>query len=168
MAGTSERSSGGGEVSFNMTPMIDCTFQLILFFILTSQVASQDLPPVELHRPIESVALGAKQLTFPHKMVINIVSAREKGEDADPAFAARAKHYVISGKKIEPREMMRIKMMIEDRLRASGAKKDEFRVEIRADRDLHFSQVVPIMELAGQAGAMKMNITALTERISIK
>jgi len=48
-------------LSFDMTPMIDCTFQLVIFFMLTLNYSQQDLddriklPASELAKPVEVV-----------------------------------------------------------------------------------------------------------------
>jgi biopolymer transport protein ExbD len=48
-------------LSFDMTPMIDCTFQLVIFFMLTLNYAAQDLddriklPSSELAKPVEVI-----------------------------------------------------------------------------------------------------------------
>ena len=53
MAKKSVYSSAGQpvQVEFNMTPMIDVTFQLILFFILVGQVASDALARMLVPEP---------------------------------------------------------------------------------------------------------------------
>jgi biopolymer transport protein ExbD len=47
---------GGGSMDINMTPMIDCTFQLIIFFILTAQIASEEVAKVAVPEPHHSMA----------------------------------------------------------------------------------------------------------------
>ena len=47
------RTGGPAVVDFNMTPMIDVTFQLILFFILVGQVASDALAQMPIGRAID-------------------------------------------------------------------------------------------------------------------
>ena len=42
--------SKAGDVSFNVTPLVDCTFLLVIFFILTSQMASDSLTTLSLPR----------------------------------------------------------------------------------------------------------------------
>jgi biopolymer transport protein ExbD len=48
-------------LTFDMTPMIDCTFQLVIFFMLTLNYSQQDLddriklPASELAKPVEVV-----------------------------------------------------------------------------------------------------------------
>jgi len=49
-----------GRMSFNITPMIDCTFQLILFFLLTTQFIRT--APLDLPRRAD--LLGAKDASL--------------------------------------------------------------------------------------------------------
>jgi biopolymer transport protein ExbD len=42
------------EMDLNMTSMLDIVFQLIIFFILVTNFAAADLPPLEPPDPIES------------------------------------------------------------------------------------------------------------------
>ena len=56
------------DVGFNMTPMIDCTFQLIIFFILVGQVANDAYAKnVKLVRPLNSQAIPASEAKVTNK-----------------------------------------------------------------------------------------------------
>ena len=56
MIARESRVRGHAVIGINLTPMIDCTFQLIIFFILSTQLANRDLEKILLHRPVESQA----------------------------------------------------------------------------------------------------------------
>ena len=80
-----------GDVSFNMTPMIDCVFQLIIFFILAGQVASQSLARVDLYKPWKSQAQKWNEKD-PNRVIVNIPSKagpEEKVSSPIPPFPAR-------------------------------------------------------------------------------
>ena len=173
------RSDGSaGEVTFNMTPMIDCVFQLILFFLLTSQVASANLPRMELFRPLESQAQISKDRKFPYKVIVNVLSDREETKSGvkgpiDPRKAARARAYVVGGKyydasgKRSDKEkftLAKLEEILRKRWKETAEEhKSEFFVEIRADKDVHFNEIVPVMEIAAKVGIVKMNLTALAK-----
>ena len=53
--------SVSGEVGFNMTPMIDVVFQLIIFFLLSSHLAKQE-KEVPLPLPVSSSVTTAVTL----------------------------------------------------------------------------------------------------------
>ncbi|HUU59890.1 MAG TPA: biopolymer transporter ExbD [Phycisphaerae bacterium] len=167
------RSQGGaGEVTFNMTPMIDCTFQLIIFFVLTSQVASSELARMELHGPYESQARSKEEWNTPHSVLINVTSAEEDHPN-DPTYRGRAGGYVAGGEKIplgregESKVAEFLKARMRDHL-AKKRKREDFYVEIRADKRVQFIEVLPVMKVAMAAEIMKMNITAKVEPKKIK
>jgi len=168
--GSALRSGGGaGEVTFNMTPMIDCVFQLILFFLLTSQFASANLPRMELFRPHESQAQVDKERKFPYKVIVNVLSDREESRGGakvavDPRKAGRAKVYVVGGTPISTKKLAELEKKLRARWEGTDKEhKGEFFVEIRADKDVHFNEIVPVMEIAAKVGIVKMNLTALAK-----
>ncbi len=68
---------GGGAVSFNMTPMIDIVFNLIIFFMLVSQfyrlkVEEVELPPAVMADP------KREELRNYTQVVVNVVPPTEK------------------------------------------------------------------------------------------
>ena len=95
----------GGDSNFNMTPMIDVTFQLIIFFILAGQMSSQELArTIKLSRPYRSQARKDVPEQGQNRVVVNVVSrvatARE-GEYLDQSLRGLASHYEIMGKVID-------------------------------------------------------------------
>jgi len=157
-----------GNVEFNMTPMIDCTFQLIIFFILSATVLSEALADLELHRPYVSQARGDKVLNeLENRIIVNVISSAEDKFDKDSSESALAKEYMINGKYIKIGDRKRlIELIREQTVVARDKDFDEFYVEIRADHRVSFGSVQEVLKAAGAAGVprveTKMNITALT------
>ena len=54
----------------NMTPMIDVTFLLIVFFVVVSQIVDRNVIPLDLPTPENAKAMVSE---VEHKLVINIV-----------------------------------------------------------------------------------------------
>ena len=168
------------DVGFNMTPMIDCTFQLIIFFILASQVATDAYASnVKLIRPVESQAIPVTVVAFPNKVTVNVVSAAAGVQNPDPGVAAGAGFYKINTDKFNIGEWDRIADVIRKRkgdydrqlgpapalaAKADGKEDDSrmFFLEIRADERVSWQDVAPIIRAGVEAGISKMNITALT------
>ncbi len=50
-----ERGEGHPDVEMDMTPMIDCIFQLIIFFFLIIDLQDQELEPLKLPKAIHAV-----------------------------------------------------------------------------------------------------------------
>ena len=157
---------GTGGVSINMTPMIDVTFQLILFFILAGQIASQELANLVLHEPYKSQATDEKALMDnPNRLTVNIPSIHgtEEPETINPAQLGKPGPYKVRMERpIDPDDPGAYEKLVEilrRRKQAVGAK--EFFLVIRADRRVSFEYVRPVMEAAAEAQIPKMNITAL-------
>ena len=164
------RSKGrAGEVSFNMTPMIDCVFQLILFFLLASHFASETLARVDLSHPVRSQARDPEKFKMPDRIVVNVVSLEleqleSQGSDAvysdDPMIAGAAKAYKIGGEHVEIGDVARLIEVFEQ---AAGPDKEDFYVEIRADRRVDFAAVAPVMSAATRAGIGHISISAIRD-----
>jgi len=161
-----KRSSG--EVEFNMTPMIDCAFQLIIFFVLTATVFSDALADLVLHRPFESQAGKSRDLNeLPNRIIVNVISSAEDKTDEDSPQSALAREYMVNGEYIEIGDRDRLKQLIkEGAVKAREQDFKEFYVEVRADHRVGFGAVQEVLKAAGGAAVpkieTKMNITALT------
>jgi len=159
-----KRSSGGG-VEFNMTPMIDVTFQLIIFFILAGQIVSDKLAKMELSQPFQSKASDDEFLmNMPNRVIVNIVSRAEaRDKMASIALAGEAKEWWVGTKVIQAGKREELQRLLDKRYQAwkSLGKGNEFYVEIRADKRVRYGAVEPVMLAASAVGIPKMNITAL-------
>lgn len=154
-----------GDASFNMTPMIDVTFQLIIFFILTSQVASAELAQLTLHRPWVSPAREAdEEMRKQNNVIVNILSAdAQPGEKQQGPETGKAASYKISGKTIEIGDEARIGEIIQEEIDQAGGDPKQVSVEIRSDRRVHFSEVLPVMLEATNKKISRMHLTAKLE-----
>ena len=161
-----QRGAGGG-VDFNMTPMIDVTFQLILFFILVGQVASEELAKMELPQPDTSQAIKQEEAVTPNHAVVNVVLDAE-AESAPPGSlkAGMVGFYQVGTTQVQPDvdARKRLTSLIEARkAELTESQRESFYVEIRSDKRIHFEQVVPVLLAASDAKVQKMNITALLD-----
>jgi len=159
-------SGGGGDICFNMTPMIDVVFLLIIFFILASQMASQELVQLKLHRPQVSQARRDAELTSaPNRLIVNVVWKGDTDAEAVyPALAGQARTYRIGVVPVEVGDQETLVDVFTARRKAAeAAGHKEFFVEIRADYRVNFGDVAPVMLAAAAARIPKMNITALLE-----
>ncbi|MDP6044756.1 MAG: biopolymer transporter ExbD [Phycisphaerae bacterium] len=156
-----------GDVEFNMTPMIDCTFLLIIFFILSASVLSDALAQLELHRPYKSQARDDKALNaLPNRVIVNVVSDAKDKFDKDSLESSTIKEYMINGEIIPVRDRDKlIKRIRQGAIIAKDNNEENFYVEIRADHRVNFGAVQEVLKAAAKGGIrginMKMNITAL-------
>lgn len=159
------RNAGPAKVEVNMTPMIDCTFQLIIFFILTTQMANADLAPLKLHRPDSSIAM-AEQTKRADKVIVNIVTEYgDQIDDRDARRSAMAKFYVISGNEFPWTDTDTLERVLEE-YRKRAVKEgyaDDFLVEVRGDQDIAYCYIEPVLTAAAKVGITKMNITAIVD-----
>ena len=169
---------GAGQIDINLTPMIDCTFQLIIFFILTAQMAAQEIAPVAVPEPYESMAFnevegGGKMNQMSNKVTVNIVGPYgDELKDRKAVNSGDALFYQIGDRKIDIGDTEQLTSVMKlhlDRFKQTEQKKGkkpknkDFFVEIRGDQDVDYASVAPVMQAAGDAGISKMNLTALVD-----
>jgi biopolymer transport protein ExbD len=156
-------SGPAGDITFNVVPLIDVTFVLILFLILTSQIARESYAELLLPKP-----LNAQVLTDPNivdatnHVIVNVISkASLKEKEDNPVIAAQAKEYQINLNSISVGDTDAMKRVFIKKREA--CKSPEFYVDIRADKRVQYFDIKPIMKAAEQAGILKVNIAALSE-----
>ncbi len=77
--GMKSKVKGSGTVGFNMTPMIDCVFQLLLFLLVSRHF--YELRTVEVQLPPASKAESMmEELPKFTQVVINIVAPKDSGD----------------------------------------------------------------------------------------
>jgi biopolymer transport protein ExbD len=166
-----EKKIDSGVQEFNMTPMIDVTFQLIIFFILAGQMASQDIKALIPPKPFHSEASEALQPE--QRVIVNIVSKASDDANADDIDARDASiWYVGSANLPEPVEIAadptNRQELFETLEAAYGAAppdlQEEFTIEIRCDHRIQYRSVETVLMAAGEAGIPKMAITALVRK----
>jgi biopolymer transport protein ExbD len=168
-----------GAVSPDMTPMIDCVFQLIIFFMLTAQMASEQskliLPTPHKTQAVINVGKGGDKVEKEFKgLVINVPNALgddpKKREGKGAGVLGRPKHIFITGVgEITISNHDKIKVIIQDRMKAAAARgtpPGKFFVELRVDKDIHWRYVQPLMMVASEAGASKVVFTAIADKES--
>jgi len=111
-----------GSLEFNMTPMIDVTFQLIIFFLVSSHLAQQE-SLVELNLPAAESGDELVEEEAKRRFTVNVT--------ADGGMQ-------VAGEAVDETQLGR-------RLAASRAKEDKLEVRIRTDRQVDYGRVKPIL-----------------------
>jgi biopolymer transport protein ExbD len=125
----------------NMTPMIDVTFQLIIFFLLSSHLAQQETQ-AEVELPTASSGQQAVDDDRP-RLTVNV--------DADGS--------VMLGSTTTTSAEMAGRLMIErDKLGP------DMEVRVRADRSVPYSAIEPILLACAEAGIWNVTF-AVHERV---
>lgn len=137
---------GAAKVRMNLTPMIDMTFLLIVFFILTSQISNVEVAEeIDLPEPHESVAAAPAE---EHRMVINLIpDAENRSRVASMRLGFRTLAADSAGRRA-----------LRDELLAAVAADPSLKVDIRADRQAAYSEVYPILRLASASGARRVDL----------
>lgn len=139
------RRDASSTPAFDMTPMIDVVFLLIIFFMLVSQFSSAENIEIELPDPEQSQAIEA---TIPEKVIINI---EYSGPDLEPAF-------LLGGLRVEG---------LEELARRLGHQKSasaELQVILRADKRVAYHSVREAMEIIAQNRIEVFHIVAMPEQ----
>ncbi len=159
------RKAEKSEIKLNMTSMLDIVFQLIIFFILVTNFAAADLPPLEPPDPLES---KARELETAFKRTINIVpelrvvGTNDRGRSIEEAtgLAQRVqladKHYAVdqASMKALTQELKDVQAMRPDQ---------KLEIDLRVDKRLQFDQVQPVMIAITGAGIARVNLVALVD-----
>ncbi len=165
MAGTTNIGGGGpaGDVSFNYIPLIDVTFNLIIFFVLTSEISSFRKARIVIPNPHEPQAVRRANLSG-NSVVLGIISEARDRNDLDGG--ARHLQYEINGVRIddisnleELADKIRQQQQLYQKVAGPGSAKGDFYVEIRADSRLGFSEVSPVIQAIAGAGIRNMAIS---------
>lgn len=125
------RRSSPEEVGFNITPMIDLTFLLLIFFMVTSKL-SKEQKKMDIALPLAASAVRPEDLS--NRDIINL----------DPQGVLHVGDRPLSDEQM--REHLR------DRFRASPPLK----IYLRADRETPGKRIREFMKLAGEAGAVSV------------
>ena len=121
--------SKGGEVGFNMTPMIDVVFQLIIFFLVSSHLAKQEAH-LKLPLPEARSGLADKPSEKPRLSVNVLVDGT----------------LLFGGRQVTADEL---RSQLAERKSDKG---EEVEVRIRGDRGTPYKHVEPVMLACTRAG----------------
>lgn len=131
-------SSGRRAVGFNMTPMIDVVFLLIVFFLLASHMAQQETD-VDLHLP-EAATGNRPQEDEARRLVINITPSGE---------------VIVSGQSVD-RSTLAAMLQYE-----SDTSREPLEIRIRTDRRTPFRSVAPVLVECSQAGVWNVQFSVI-------
>ena len=125
------------EVGFNMTPMIDVVFLLIVFFLVSSHLAQQE---VQTELDLPTARSGNRPGEDPmRRIVVNVLP--EVGPDG---------RFMVSGKRMRSADVARMIGF------ESGQAQRQLEVRIRTDRTVPYMAVEPIMVACAKSGVWKV------------
>jgi len=124
-----------GSVSFNMTPMIDVVFLLIIFFLVSSHLAKQES---QLELPLPIASSGETRLEEAPRVIVNVL-----GDGT----------LILQGRRIAPAALT-------PRLRqARSDSGDQLELKIRGDRQVAYRHVQPVLLAATNSGIWNVTVS---------
>lgn len=131
--------SHGSRIGFNMTPMIDISFLLIVFFIVSSRLAQQE---IQLELDLPQAASGEESETEPtgRRLVVNVLPEGE---------------LMAAGAAIEAADLERLIAL--ERSKAGA----DLEVRIRSDQNVPYRFVEPILLACTRAGVWKVTFAVI-------
>jgi biopolymer transport protein ExbD len=147
---------GPAAIEANLTPMIDVTFLLIVFFVLVSQIVEVENVQMDLPRPADpaTVKQGEEQRT-----VINLV----------PAPGGRIRGYRL-GTRTFPAGAAGVEALTAH-LSSLYASNPQLAINLRADRGTRYELVAPVMQaitdaagrVAGKGVSPRVNLMVVRD-----
>lgn len=129
-----------GRLEMNMTPMIDVVFLLIIFFLVSSHLAKQEVQ-AELNLPVADT--GEEQQTTQRRLTINIVATEHP--------------YVIKFG-TRPIQIQNLKTSLQQEQKRAGK---ELEVRIRSDREIPYGVVEPILVACARLGIWNVQFAVI-------
>ncbi|MBN2021998.1 MAG: biopolymer transporter ExbD [Pirellulales bacterium] len=133
-----------GSLGFNMTPMIDVVFLLIIFFLVSSHLARQEAQ-LELDLPSASTGQTPDQ-SGPRRVVVNVLPEASGG-----------RRILVGGALLSADEL--------DQLirHESGQADGRIEVRIRGDQNVPYRDVEPILLACARAGVWNVTFAVVEE-----
>ncbi len=133
---------GNGQLATNMTPMIDVVFLLIIFFLVSSHLAQQEN---ELPLPLPTAISGEESRQDAHRITLNLLGSGE---------------IMLAGKPV------RLSQLAERLSQAVSRVGQDVEVRIRADRQVAYQHVAPVLNAAARSGIWNVTFAVLERRSS--
>ena len=142
---------GPATIEANLTPLIDVTFLLIVFFVLVSQIVEVENVPMSLPEPTDPVSQrpGEEQ-----RAVINVI----------PVANGEIGGYRLGGG-VFPAEAAGLEAMT-GRLAGLLRANPRLSVNLRADRSTRYEHVEPVLQAISTAAA-RAGDTPITARVNL-
>ncbi|MFH1377824.1 MAG: biopolymer transporter ExbD [Planctomycetota bacterium] len=151
MASRAAEEAKEEEVQLDMTPMIDCVFQLIIFFMLVTEMVSQD---------ISALILPSAQQAIPdenppeNRLTVNVLQKQSDGKFVDS--------YEIRRRPLTHQQMNEeiLKHASSPTNRPAGERLSTGSVLIRADAKVEWKSVQEVQKACMEARLWKIDIGA--------
>ena len=139
-----------GDEGFNMTPMIDIVFLLIIFFVVTMQIKEYETPPQDVDLPVASTGEPMLEEDV-RRVVVTVMPAEVEG---------LPERIVVAGDTVSKQRLREIIDFEASAARtARGGQKLEVRV--RCDRRVPYRLVEPILVICASQNVWKVTFAVM-------
>jgi biopolymer transport protein ExbD len=119
---------GTQSVAINMTPMIDVTFLLIIFFLVSSHLAKQE-NFLKLDLPVANA--GTADFSDQPTLTIQVLASGEYQINSQPMVIAQVRRAIVA---------------------RANAEKSPLRIRIRTDRQADYEHVAALLKVCSATG----------------
>jgi len=140
----------------NLTALLDVVLQLIVFFILVSQLGLEDHPELNLANPENPQVQRAGQ---DHRLIVNLLAVGAEINPQSESRSAQLAAIKIGEATFGTRDMARVTEFLAGQLETDP----DLRVLVRADAGLPFESVRPVLEALRTAGAHEIGLVTRSE-----
>ena len=130
---------GHARIEANLTPMIDMTFLLIVFFVLVSRISEVESVPMELPRPVDPATVPPPE---EGRVVLNVL----------PGPDGTVEGYKVGAAQFAPTPDG--SAALERHLAGLLAQNPDLDVNLRADRATAYADISPALEAVAAAGRL--------------
>jgi len=154
-----------GRAQFNMTPLIDVVFLLIIFFMLICQFIAQEnyklVVPDDCPTAITSDRFDRDAITVSVFPAPQVAAEAASGADADPAvlYAVRAQQFDPAAQRYRANPDKLVAEMAQQ-IKQNAAHRESDLVYLRADKDLTYGNVQNVLLALAQAEIGSVQIAA--------
>jgi biopolymer transport protein ExbD len=142
MAKTKKEPGSADDLELNMTPMIDVVFNLIIFFMIVTDMTQKELEDLKL--PDSKASVEDKDDQDDVRVIINITKHRENWDTKrEVEIKIKAQKYDLAALKAHLWKLAETKRNPDD---PSGANPSEVYVLIRCDKDIPWKEVQWVMQ----------------------
>jgi biopolymer transport protein ExbD len=138
------KAARAGALRFNLTPIIDVVFNLIIFFLAASHLARTEA--VEEVTLPEAGTGGPEEAAITHRLVLTIRSPGELSVGSRPVAFAQLETILAAGR---------------DAARKSAR---EFEVRIRTDQKVPYSEIEPVLLACARHGITRVRFAVVPLR----
>lgn len=139
---------GPVQVRANLTPLIDVTFLLIVFFVLVAQITNtQIVEEIDLPEPEHAVSIEPEEEP---RLVLNIMPSADKRR----VISYRLGTLDFAA---DPEGLRALTL----ELRSARESEAELALDLRADHQAPFGRIYPAMTAARAAGFRRINLVVL-------